>query len=326
MDLPTQIEEPDHKRMARGVWIPMEIWERFESNSLNDAQLKVLMFIDSLVDSKGIGCWASNQYLATKLNMTPNHISSIIRFLKGEQTDKEGNKISDTLVIQAGWVTVQHLKYRILETIWSRILLADEDESIEEAQSRIEASIKSLTKGKSVKVELDPDVFRNRNGRVMKIRKGTLTRIRKEMNTSYRSIEGDRGIENSHPPLNYSSKKNKSESISSKGFLDHPQECYEWNDRLRKILHSRRPKWPVQEYQRKTGAKEFARLLKAFHGDKEKIETQLTRLSECINNISKPTIVSAKQFCKLETFLWLKDVMDKLQGVVSIENQNIAEW
>ena len=64
-------------RQVKGIWIPIQIWE---SEDLSMPEKIVLAEIDSF--EKAQGCFASNNFLARFLKLTPGRISQIISRLK----------------------------------------------------------------------------------------------------------------------------------------------------------------------------------------------------------------------------------------------------
>lgn len=66
------------ERAFKGVWIPAEIWN---STELLWTEKCLIAEIDSL--DNGVGCWASNDYLAEKMQTTKGNIANIISKLRG---------------------------------------------------------------------------------------------------------------------------------------------------------------------------------------------------------------------------------------------------
>lgn len=141
------IDENDfHKPQVRGHWIPIEIWEMAENDTITFAELRLLLLIDSYVRSKGIGCWASNHHLGEKIKRTQVPVSLMITKLKGLN-----------LLVEKGTVTIRNLKYRLLETAWSRIFSTPGTK--EEQEKHLEQCIHKELKHKiSVKVKLNDKV------------------------------------------------------------------------------------------------------------------------------------------------------------------------
>jgi hypothetical protein len=93
----------------RGIWLPAEIIEQFLEGSLNKTDLLLLIVIESLVENRGRGCFATNAYLA-KATGSKNgvYISQCISKLVKAKLVKITNK------------TVNRKPARYLETSWSR--------------------------------------------------------------------------------------------------------------------------------------------------------------------------------------------------------------
>lgn len=66
------------ERAFKGVWIPAEIWN---STELLWTEKCLIAEIDSL--DNGDGCWASNDYLAEKMQTTKGNIANTISKLRG---------------------------------------------------------------------------------------------------------------------------------------------------------------------------------------------------------------------------------------------------
>ncbi len=144
----------------RGHFIPIEVWELAEKDIINWSELKLLLIIDSLVRSKGIGCWASLKHFASRLNLTSKHVSTIISRLKDLK-----------LVRQLGTVTIRNLKYNLLETTWSRIFIEDED--FISCQERLEEILEKQTK-LPVRIHIDEESFLESRGRLLKDPEGSI--------------------------------------------------------------------------------------------------------------------------------------------------------
>lgn len=99
----------DHFKF-RGVGIPAEIFNLLVENEITPTEVILLALVDSAVDSKGLGCWMTNATLARYLGVTRLHVRRLVSKLK-----KRG------LLIHFGWKKVGNLKFRILETSWSRV-------------------------------------------------------------------------------------------------------------------------------------------------------------------------------------------------------------
>ncbi len=132
----------EHKQQVTGIWIPIELWELVtEEGALSFLELRLLMYINGLVKVKGIGCWASKAHFASKFNRSPNVIRQML-----------GKLIDMGYLLEVGWVTVRNLKYRILETSWSRIKPMGNKK---ETEKSIEDKLREELKGVFVKVRLD---------------------------------------------------------------------------------------------------------------------------------------------------------------------------
>lgn len=99
-----------HEPKFRGTWTPAEIHYLLYERTITTTEYVLLDIINSLVDAKGDGCWASNAYLADRIGMTEQHVKNMIGRLK---------KIG--LLTHVGWKQVGEKQFRVLETAWSRV-------------------------------------------------------------------------------------------------------------------------------------------------------------------------------------------------------------
>lgn len=99
-----------HKPQRRYVTFPIEIWELMESGDINWMEMRLYDLVNSLVKSKGEGCWASNAFLSKRLGVNIRRIQVYVQ-----------RGIKKGLLRQVGWKKVENKKFRILETAWSRI-------------------------------------------------------------------------------------------------------------------------------------------------------------------------------------------------------------
>src|SRR5687768_1005179 len=74
--------EEQHDFKYRGTLVPPEVMHLLSDGKIDTTEFTLLSVIDSLVDSKGEGCWASNAYLGWMLDRHPDQISRIIQSLK----------------------------------------------------------------------------------------------------------------------------------------------------------------------------------------------------------------------------------------------------
>lgn len=159
-----------HETNERGHWIPIDIWNMMTGGELCFNDLQLLLLIDSLVKTKGIGCWASNGYLADKLGFNKFHVSRQVTKLKAKG-----------LVKEVGCVVVGNLKQRIVETSWSRAV--DENlalEELDQREAKIEQEIqRQLKVTRKVEVRLNgssASIAHERKARIARKRKGRIAR------------------------------------------------------------------------------------------------------------------------------------------------------
>lgn len=106
--IPEEVE--NHTPKFRGTWAPAELHQLLADGTIELVDFVLLQMIDSLVDARGEGCWASNDYLAKRIKMTRDYVKKIISKLKGLG-----------LLRQVGWKKFNGRDYRVLETAWSRV-------------------------------------------------------------------------------------------------------------------------------------------------------------------------------------------------------------
>lgn len=70
-----------HKRVFRGCWCPPDLFEYVETGRLSIREAWLLLNIDSFVQHSARGCFASNEYLARLLDMSPTYMRGIIKKL-----------------------------------------------------------------------------------------------------------------------------------------------------------------------------------------------------------------------------------------------------
>lgn len=100
------------KQQCRGVLIPPDIMTCLQDGMINPTECLLLAVVDSFVNARGLGCWASNTTLGNTLGgLSRKHVSDMIAKL-----------IKIGLIIRKGWkYTDDGKSVRVIETIWSRI-------------------------------------------------------------------------------------------------------------------------------------------------------------------------------------------------------------
>ncbi len=98
-----------HTFQFRGVFIPADVLHKLLDGEIDKTELMVLVMVDSLVTSKGPGCFATNGYFASSLGLSVKRIEAAVSSLRKQglltsyyQDWKGGNR-------------------RFLETSWSRV-------------------------------------------------------------------------------------------------------------------------------------------------------------------------------------------------------------
>lgn len=93
----------------RGTWIPAEVHEALREGKITPTEVVLLTVIDSLVDPRGEGCWASNAYLAKQIHKSVIQTKRLI-----------GHLLRIKMLVPRGWKTTNQNRFRLLETAWSR--------------------------------------------------------------------------------------------------------------------------------------------------------------------------------------------------------------
>lgn len=81
------LEEPqyeNHKKQFTGYWIPRELVDLFERRKITAEELILLQQIGSLVKSGpyGVGCWASDKWLADRMGLSERTIRTQLAKLR----------------------------------------------------------------------------------------------------------------------------------------------------------------------------------------------------------------------------------------------------
>ena len=79
-NLPAEGTEETHELSFRGLWMPEVIIRSFLAEKINATEAMLLAIIDGF--SKNGKCWASNAYLAKRMNVLPRHIQKMLAHLE----------------------------------------------------------------------------------------------------------------------------------------------------------------------------------------------------------------------------------------------------
>lgn len=91
-------------RQFRGTYAHAELFNLHEEGKITSTEFVLCLHIDSLVQARGLGCFASNSYFGDLFKVTTVHISRMLNSL-----------------IKLGLVVIKQHNPRIMETTWSRI-------------------------------------------------------------------------------------------------------------------------------------------------------------------------------------------------------------
>lgn len=121
------------KQKFRGCWVHADIFALLAEKTITTTEAWTLLMVDSLVTSRGLGCWATNAHLASRIGVTVQQIQVIIR------------KLTDLgLLVKKGFVQLGYYRYRLMETKWSRIDIPGKVNIALEGKVNIAHSISSL--------------------------------------------------------------------------------------------------------------------------------------------------------------------------------------
>lgn len=263
------------ERSFRGVNCPVELFDLVEQGTLSGEVAFLALTIDSLVNVKGEGCWASKAFLAKKVGKTSRQVQRDLKILEGYR-EEDGQWVwrGPRLIRQVGWKTVRGQRYRILETRWSRIDLSEHNNTGGET----EMSPRGET-------EMSP-----RGGRQKCL-------PRSNGSNSKLELMGEERASRRLPP---------GDSPSGPFAEGIPEFCYTWYDQAHKLLRSKTPPIPLKTINRKNGAEYFHKLWEMLGADAQRIDRFLKRYEIKINSIEKPVPCSVKQLCNPEVFYWLE--------------------
>lgn len=113
---PTEKRNSVNSRQAerpqfRGTFAPADLHHLLYDGKITTTEFVLLQIVDSLVNSRGLGCWASNEYLAKRCGVKVRQLQSMVSHLIGIGALK-----------RTGWHELHGTKFRLLETSWSRII------------------------------------------------------------------------------------------------------------------------------------------------------------------------------------------------------------
>jgi hypothetical protein len=89
----------------RGVFLPADALNLLKEGKVNPSEVMLLLIVESLVNSKGEGCFASNAYLGKMLDRKPDSVQRLISGLKSKKL----------------LIAYDYKRRRYLETAWSRV-------------------------------------------------------------------------------------------------------------------------------------------------------------------------------------------------------------
>ena len=110
-------------KQFRGVHAPAELFELVSTGQISGELAWLALVIDSYVNARGEGCFASNETLGNDTHKSPRQIQLMVRMLRGYRKVKgKWERTAPKLVKVAGWKKMPNgALLRILETKWSRL-------------------------------------------------------------------------------------------------------------------------------------------------------------------------------------------------------------
>ena len=261
-------KEPTTK--FRGSFIPAEIFHLLEDGTINPTEFALLAVIDSLVDARGVGCWASNSYLAKRVNVHIDRLRDILQKLK-----KMG------LVIEVGYFLMEGLKRRTLETPWSRV-------DISKVGVGAGAHLNGCTTGAGAQgagahQNDTPTEYLNREDKKVEARAASPTRATTPEATLL--------------PVGDAASARKKPEI--------PEHCQLWAKRLRQALMKKKEKTDIGASSQLVWADCFRLLWEGLDRDTHRVESVLAWYEQNIDMMDRPSIRDAKQF--RQHFGWIED-------------------
>ncbi len=268
--------DESHTFKFRGVFLPADIIYRVVSKELNRTDVLVLIVVESLVECRGAGCWATNAYLADAIGAHSMSVS-----------------ISVNKLIKLGLlIRTDKNDKRYLETAWSRTTaepVGAENDGESAPTGAPSPSAETLRGGKRKRLGgVSVSAYHNNNVKI--------NPVKKMMVGSPPS--GCASGRAAHPP-----QKNSFSNGSRP-----PDNCIQLARQLHKILRAKGKPVPPNPSMVNWG-KEFSALLKRINGAEARITTVLEWYRD--NEVEKPSVISAKQFCKPAVFDWLEDLVKK---------------
>lgn len=251
-------KEPTHKPQFRGSWVPAEIHYLLQEKKITTTEFALLIIIDSLVDSRGDGCWASSAYLADRIGKSIKHIETMIHHLK-----ELGH------IKRVGTKRVGGRDFRILETSWSKI--GDKGGPplpIRGVDPCGQGGSSLADKGERKKGEKE----REDGG-----------------DSAPPSRNGTSDSRNGFFPTNGTGNHPRQKK-------ELPPECVEWGKTLRKILNNVRPKLIIQDASYVVWAEWMFKLWKKMDKDSRRMNRLFAWFSKHAGEEGLPEITSAKQF------------------------------
>lgn len=117
-------DSPKPTFQFRGVMAPPELFDMVSRGEISGEQAWLALVIDAYVNSRGEGCFASNETLAAKIGKEPRQVKNIIHALRGFRKGKDGKWVRSgpKLIKIVGWKQLPNGGFlRVLETKWSRV-------------------------------------------------------------------------------------------------------------------------------------------------------------------------------------------------------------
>lgn len=120
-------------KQFRGAHAPPELFDLVSSGEVSGELAWLALVIDTYVNARGEGCFASNETLGRDIHKSPRQVQLMIRMLRGYRKEKgKWKRKSPQLVRVVGWKKMQNgMTLRILETRWSRLDIDSEWEHSE---------------------------------------------------------------------------------------------------------------------------------------------------------------------------------------------------
>lgn len=263
----------------RGVHLPAEVVYLIAEGKIIGTEVALLAIIESMVEYRGKGCWATNRKLGEWLDVTPLHVSKMISKLK----------LMELVIVQE----VDGTRY--LETGWSRckseqVCLGGIGGGMPGKHMNNNVSEKSIKKHTCGPASTpEPVCVVSEDSFDESLPDKPTNKVRQVKNQVAALLNKD--TEKQKKPLD--------------------PDFVNFGDRVRRIISNRKEKVRVGTINRLRLAEEFRQLNKGLGDDKQRISSLIDWYAANVDTIYDPVISDPARFCNGKVFHWLENLMRK---------------